>query len=115
MILTEFQFRIEAHLSSSKSPDSLWHQLVQSARRMHGEGCNGILLEQAVKCGMEILTNASNDEIMEMWKETENGVMATEEGDTDPDREEMLKHIEMELHESLCNRVCQEVIGEKKA
>ncbi|MCX6350104.1 MAG: hypothetical protein NTV79_11515 [Candidatus Aureabacteria bacterium] len=109
MTLTDLKSEIEARLTKgSQSQESVWRALVESSRQMHGDGCGASLLDQAVKCGLEILSGVSDDDLANIWKETENGIMAMEEGETDATRVQMLLDIEVELYKSVCERVCEE-------
>lgn len=98
---------VEARLSKqAHSGTSLWSALVESARRMRGDGCDGILIEQAVKCGCDILARLSDQDVMAVWKDTEIGLMAAEVDEASQLREEMLSDIESEICERIAERVC---------
>lgn len=110
MTFTEFLGAAERHLRRPRydSP-SIWSGLVQSAQRLHGDGCDGMLLGEAVDYAISLLSQMNDEGIFEIWKETENGLMAIEQGDHEFIREQMILDIDVQLHESICDRVCSEM------
>lgn len=109
MTLADIVNEVEARLSKqAHSGTSLWSALVESARRMHGVGCDGILIESAVKCGCDLLARLSDQDVMAVWKDTEIGLTAAEVDEASQLREEMLSDLESELYECISERVCGE-------
>ena len=112
MTLAEVEAEVEARLARPHSGTSTWAQLVRSARRLQGDGCDGHLLDEAVKCGLGLLAGTPHCELAAIWRETDNALMQEEPGE--PVREEMLGDIEVQLYESLCERVCEQARGLRK-
>jgi len=112
--LADIVNEVEERLSKqAHSGTTLWSALVESARRMHGVGCDGILIERAVKCGCDILARLSDQDVVAVWKDTEIGLMAAEADETDQLREEMLSDLESELYECIAERVCMNAIQKR--
>lgn len=87
---------------------TLWDELVESSRRINAVGCDGILMREVQSHTERLLSKMSDEEMRRFWLDTENGIMAVEQGFDEPDRWEMVHDIALDVNQAIADDVCQE-------
>ena len=54
-----------------------------------------------------LLSKMGDEEMRRLWLDTENGVMAVEQGFDEPDRCEMVHDIALDVNQAIVDDVCQ--------
>ena len=94
---------------------SLWSALVDSARRLKGGGCDGLLLAKAEKRAESLLSGMDVAPLRRIWRQTENGVLAVEQGFDDLQMSAMIHDIVLDVQEDIAYEVCREAEESKAA
>ena len=117
--LFEIQFEVESfmrvHLGNNKN--SLWDRLLKSSVNFDGTGCDGIMISEVEKYTEKLLSKIIDKEMFEIWEETENGIMAVEQGFNEPDMLEMIHDISLDVIQAIVEDICFEagkILKEKK-
>ncbi len=117
--LLEIQFEVETFMREQlgNNENSLWDRLLKSSVKFDGTGCDGIILSEVEKYTEELLSKIVDKEMFEIWEETENGIMAVEQGFNEPDRLEMIHDISLDVIQAIVEDICFEankILTEKK-
>lgn len=65
----------------------------------------------------KLLSKIIDKEMFEIWEETENGIMAVEQGFNEPDRLKMIHDISLDVIQAIVEDICFEasnILKEKK-
>lgn len=76
---------------------TLWDELVESSVRFDGVGCDGILMREVESHAERLLSQMSDAEMRRLWLDTENAIMAVEQGFDEPGRCEMVHDIAIDV------------------
>ena len=103
------------HEQPAEGEASLWSALVDSARKLEGGGCDGILLAKAEKRAESLLSGMDVAQLRRVWRQTENGMLSVEQGFDDPQTCEMVHDIVLDVQEGIAYEVCREAEESKAA
>jgi hypothetical protein len=65
----------------------------------------------------KLLSEINNEEMYEIWEESENGIMAIEQGFNEPDRLVMIHDIGIDVYQAIVDNICfeaQKILKQKK-
>jgi len=102
----EVESAIREHLRETRR--TLWDELVESSVRIDSVGCDGILMREVESYTERLLSKMSDGEMRWLWLDTENGIMAVEQGFDEPDRWDMVHDIALDVNQVIADDVCQE-------
>ncbi len=117
--LLEIQFEVESYMRGhfDNYEKSLWDRLLKSSVKFDGTGCDGIMISEVEKYTEKLLSKIIDNEMFEIWEETENGIMAVEGGFNEPGRLEMIHDISLDVIQAIVEDVCFEagkILKERK-
>jgi len=117
--LFDIQLQVGTFVTEHLGPKqtTLWDKLVESSMKIDGEGCDGILMKEVENYTEELLYKMSEGEMRRLWQDTENGVMAIEQGFDEPDRVEMVHDIALDVNQAIVDGVCEDarrILKERK-
>lgn len=117
--LLEIQFEVESFMCGhvGNNRNFLWDRLLKSSVKFDGTGCDGIILSEVEKYTEKLLSKIIDKEMFEIWEETENGIMAVEQGFNEPYRLKMIHDISLDVIQAIVEDICFEasnILKEKK-
>ena len=106
----DIQFEVESLLKKhyKDNKKTLWEELVDSSRKLNGAACDGFIMDKVEKYSEELLSKIDNKDMYNIWLETENGILAIEQGFDDPERCTMIEDIGIDILEQIAKNICQE-------
>lgn len=105
----EVESAIRKHLRENRR--TLWDELVESSVRFDGVGCDVILMTEVESHTERLLSQISDEEMRRLWLDTENGIMAVEQGFGEPDRCELVHDVALDVNRAIADDVCQVARG----
>lgn len=117
--LFEIQSEVESFLGEKLGDNgiSLRDKLVQSSVKFDCVGCDGLLIGEVEDYIEKLLSKMSDKKMQHIWKETENGIMATAQGSDEADRCMMIHDIILDLKQEIADYICRvarEILKKKK-
>ena len=102
----EVESAVREHLTGNHR--TLWDELVESSIRFDGAGCDVFLMREVESHTERLLSKLSDEEMRRLWLNTENSIMAIEQGFDEADRCEMVHDIALDVNQAVADDVCQE-------
>jgi len=114
--LCEIEWEVQEFMDAqrSKGNKTLWTALVESARRLNGAGCDGLLLSPVERFIEKRLMGIDTETLQDIWRETDNGILATEQGFAEPVKYEMVHDIGIDIYQHVVENICREAKKKRK-
>ncbi len=116
MNLDEIEYQIISQMKkmTTKKAKNLWNELLVSSRKLRGMGCDEFLMSDVEDMIEKRLSDMDRNTMYEIWKETENAIMAIESGFDNPDKYEMIHDVGIDLKQDVVDILCREAMEKNK-